>query len=556
MKRLVKVSFILASAALLLSSCNCYTKMVKKIDDVKITCNPEVLALKGSNVPVDITVEFPAKYFKKKGTLKVTPVLVFNGGEIAGTPKFFQGEKVKDNYTVISYKGGGKYTQSITLPYDERAKLSTLELRIDAKCKKGDFKPVAALAVAQGISTVQLLANNTAYMTIMPDNYKRVTTISQDADIMYLVNRYNVRPAELTKEQVKMFEEFVKEYSDKDRATLGNIYAKGYASPEGPVAFNDKLSKERSVSGKDAISKALSGVDAKYDVAAYGEDWEGFKKLVAASNIKEKDLILQVLSMYSNPVKRDEEIRNMTSVFTVLKEKILPELRRTQLIADVDIEGRTDAEIKTAAAGNIDVLTLEEMLYAATLTNDNAAKIKAYQAAARKFNDARAYNNLGVIYAKEWKLAEAKTAFDKAASISRSADITNNLGALALMNGNVAGAKRMLSSLNTPDAKANMGLVNLAEGNYAEAARSLKGYNLAVAETLNQNYARAISALGNDKSAEADYLRAVIAMRNGDANAATAMLKSSISKNPSMKAKAANDIEFAKLFGTTTFLAL
>ena len=404
MKRFVK-SFMFMSLVVLLTGCNCYKKMAKNVDRLTITATPSVLTLKGNNVVTDIKVDFPAKYFNRKAVLKVTPVLVFEGGEIAGTPKFIQGEKVKDNYTVIPYKTGGTYTQNISIPYDKRAKICTLELRVESKCtkncgkKRKEFQDFAAIPVAEGVSTVQLLANNAAYLAIMPDNFKRVTTISQNADIMYQINRSNVRPGELTKEQVKMFEDFVREYSDKDRATLGSVYAKGYASPDGPVKFNDELSKKRSETGQAAISKALKDVDAKYDIAAYGEDWEGFKELVAASDIKDKDLILQVLAMNDNPVKRDEEIKNMSSVFEVLAKEILPQLRRTKLVADVDIEGRTDAEILEAANKTIDVLSEEEMLYAATLTEDAALQLKADQAAAAKYTSVRGYNTAGVVLA-------------------------------------------------------------------------------------------------------------------------------------------------------------
>ena len=560
MKRFVKVSLMLASAAVLLSSCNCYKKMAKNADDVNITCTPTVLSLKGNTVSADITVTYPAAYFNKKAVLKVTPVLVFEGGEITGTPKYVQGEKVKDNYPVIAKKQGGSYTQTVTFPYDSRADLCTMELRVEGKCAKGkhsEFTPIAAIPVAQGISTIQKLADNAAGLAIMPDNFKRVTTISQGAEIMYLINRANVRKGELTKEQIKMFEDFVKEYSNKDRATLGNIYAKGYASPDGPLAFNDKLSKERSQTGQKAISEKLKDVkNAKYDIAAYGEDWEGFKELVSASDIEDKDLILQVLAMQDNPVKRDEEIKSMTAVFEVLAKEILPQLRRTKLIADVDIEGRTDAEIKEAAAKNIDVLSEEEMLYAATLTDDNAAKLKAYEAAASKYNSVRGYNNAGVILAKEGKLAQAKAQLDKAAAMSKDAAITNNLGVVALMNGDLATAQKYLSALNTADSKANMGLVNLAEGNYAEAAKTLSGYDLAVAEVLNGNLSKAKSILAGENSADADYLKAVIAMREGNSSAAMSNLKSAVAKDPSMKDQAVNDVEFAKLFGTSEFLAL
>ena len=561
MKRFVK-SFMFMSLVVLLTGCNCYKKMAKNVDRLTITATPSVLTLKGNNVVTDIKVDFPAKYFNRKAVLKVTPVLVFEGGEIAGTPKFIQGEKVKDNYTVIPYKTGGTYTQNISIPYDKRAKICTLELRVESKCtkncgkKRKEFQDFAAIPVAEGVSTVQLLANNAAYLAIMPDNFKRVTTISQNADIMYQINRSNVRPGELTKEQVKMFEEFVREYSDKDRATLGSVYAKGYASPDGPVKFNDELSKKRSETGQAAISKALKDVDAKYDIAAYGEDWEGFKELVAASDIKDKDLILQVLAMNDNPVKRDEEIKNMSSVFEVLAKEILPQLRRTKLVADVDIEGRTDAEILEAANKNIDVLSEEEMLYAATLTEDAALQLKAYQAAAAKYNSVRGYNNAGVVLAKEGKLAQAKTQFDKAAAMSKDAAITNNLGVLALMNGDVATAKKYISALNTTDSKANMGLISLAEGNYSAATKTLSGYNLAVAEVLNGNLAKAKSLLAGENCADADYLKAVIAMREGNSSAAIANLKSAIAKKPALKEQAVKDVEFAKLFGSQEFLAL
>jgi len=550
------------SLVVLLSGCNCYKKMAKNVDRLTITATPSVLTLKGNNVVTDIKVDFPAKYFNRKAVLKVTPVLVFEGGEIAGTPKFIQGEKVKDNYTVIPYKTGGTYTQNISIPYDKRAKICTLELRVESKCtkncgkKRKEFQDFASIPVAEGVSTVQLLANNAAYLTIMPDNFKRVTTISKNADIMYQINRSNVRAGELTKEQVKMFEDFVREYSDKDRATLGSVYAKGYASPDGPVKFNDELSKKRSETGQAAISKALKDVDAKYDIAAYGEDWEGFKELVAASDIKDKDLILQVLAMNDNPVKRDEEIKNMSSVFEVLAKEILPQLRRTKLVADVDIEGRTDAEILEAANKNIDVLSEEEMLYAATLTKDAALQLKAYEAAAAKYNSVRGYNNAGVVLAKEGKLAQAKTQFDKAAAMSKDAAITNNLGVLALMNGDVATAKKYISALNTTDSKANMGLISLAEGDYSAATKTLSGYNLAVAEVLNGNLAKAKSLLAGENCADADYLKAVIAMREGNSSAAIANLKSAIAKKPALKEQAVKDVEFAKLFGSQEFLAL
>lgn len=546
---------MLASVVLLLTGCSCYNLMLKKIVDVKISSNPSVLALKGNTVDADVTLEFPAKFVRKKATLRVTPIMVYQGGELTGTPKYFQGERVKDNYTVVPFKVSSKSTMAVSIPYSDNLKLSTLELRLEAKCKDGAYRVIGVLTVAQGVSNLQRLADLSSFMTVMSDNYKRVTPDSKSADIMYVINKSDVRPAELTKEQIALFESYVKEHNANAKSNLNSIDAKGYASPDGPVDINDKLARERSETGKTAIQGKLTGVNARYDVANYGEDWEGFRNLVAASNIKEKDLILQVLNMYSNPVRRDEEIHKMSAVFDVLKTDILPQLRRTQLVANVDIEGRTDAEIATAINNNISALNLEELLYGAKLATDDATKVKALQAATR-FNDARAYNNLGVVLARQGKLTEAEAAFDRAASIDRSADITNNLAVLSIMSGDAANAQRMLSSLNTTNARANQGLVQLIQGNSVEAARTLQGYNLALAETMNGNYARAKSLLTNETSANADYLKAVIAMREGNTEAALSNLRSSIAKDPAKKSEAATDVEFARILSTPQFKAL
>ncbi len=562
MKRLARVSMILTAMMVLLSSCNGYKKMQKEVDVIDTKCVPEVLTLKGSTVTADITVTFPPKYFYEEIVLKITPVLVYEGGEIPGTPKFVQGEKVKDNYTVISWKKGGSYTQTVTFPYNPKANLSTLELRIEGKCadkcrkKNINFAPFAAVAVAQGISAVQNDADYASAMLIMPDNFSRITTISENAEIKYLINSAKVRKTELTQEQIKLFEDFVKENSNKSKVTLGNVYAKGYASPDGPVAFNDKLSKKRSESGEKAMKESLKDVNVTYDVSSYGEDWEGFKKLVEASDIEDKDLILQVLAMYSSPVERDKEIMNMSSVFEVLKKEILPQLRRTQFVVSADVEGLSDAELIAAATKGDKNLNVEEMLYAASLVKDNAQKANIYKLAANQYNDVRAYNNLGVVLAQTGDMTDAKKALETAAKLQSTPQISNNLAVLAIAEGDYATAKRYLSALKGDQVKQTKGLLALAEGDYTAAAKELDGYNLAVAETLNGNYAKAKAAISKCNDADCEYLKGVIAMREGDTKAAIAYLKSAIAKNPALKEKAQKDIEFAKLFGTSEFLAL
>ena len=545
MKKIVNLCLILA-VGVMATSCNCMKKMAKNVDDVVVTCNPEVLTLKGNNVVTDVTVSFPEKYYNKKAIAKVTPVLEFEGGSIAGTPQYFQGSKVKDNYIVIDKKTGGSYTISVSIPYDPRAEVSTLVMVIEGRCDGDDAEmtEVTRVPVAEGVNTLQNQVDYTSALEMMSDKYEKTTVISEKADIMYTINQSNVRKNQLTTEQIKALEAFITENVDKDRVTLGSVYANGYASPDGPLAMNDKLSKARSESGKKALSKELKKVEGvSYDAAAYGEDWDGFKQLVEASNIEDKAMILQILQMTSNPAERDAQIKNMSAVFEQLAKEVLPQLRRTQLVATAEVQNLTDAEIVAAIEnGDLASLSLEQLLYGATLIEDVATKAKVYEAAT-KFNDARAYNNLGVVNAQMGNWAEAAAAFAKASSLSSDAAINNNLAVGALAEGKVAEAKQYIAGASE-EAKA---LAAVAEGDYAAANGKLTGYNAAVNYVLEGNLSAAKSAIASDKSAKAEYLRATIASMEGNESEAKAYLNSAIEKNPALKAKAEKDVNLKAL---------
>ncbi len=539
MKNVFKYGVIALACALTLSSCNCFKKMAKNTDQISIVANPEILTLVGNEIVTDVTVVFPEKYYNPKAIVKVTPILVFDGGVIEGQPKFLQGSKVKDNYPVIDKKSGGVYTQRIAFPWDPRARKCVLELKVEGKCKEGaDFVLGGIIPVAEGVNALQQDLSYADAMIIMPDDFKRVTHETGSVDIMYQVNQSNVRRGELTKEQTKLFEAFIKENQNKDRVTLGNIQAKGYASPEGPETLNDRLSKARSESGKAAIARELRSLKGlNYDVAAYGEDWEGFKKLVEASNMRDKAMIIQVLDMYSSAAQRDVEIKNMSAVFEELKKEILPELRRTQMVATTDIQGKTDAELRDAVASGA-ALNLEEYLFAATLFENPADKVKIYKAAADKFNDARAWNNLGAAYAADNKWSDAEAAFKKANAMSTNPAIANNLALAAFKAGDVAGAAKYLPSASSQ----TKGLAAVNSGKYAEASQSLEGYNKAVAEVLNGNLSAAKNALVGNVTAPADYLRGVIAAKEGNNAAAATEIRKAIQKDPSLREKALNDV--------------
>lgn len=588
MKKLATVSLVLAMVAAMSVSCGeCYDKMQKNQDQMQVSCTPEMLTLKGSTVTAEITVTFPEMYFNPETILKITPVLVYDGGELAATPKYVQGEDVVGNYTTISRFEGGSYTQTVEFPFD-RAAIATLELRVEGKCyddcrETADFAPWTTLAIAKGVSAVQnrmiglgqqaaedattdgvgvgqmgaedeMMVDDHAVATagngdyaLMPANFQRGSTSTQEAEILYQINSSVVRNNQLKAEQIAMFKEFVAQNSTADRTTLGSIHASGYASPDGPEKFNDKLSADRSKTGANAIKRQLKGVKGlNYEIASYGEDWDGFKTLVENSDIEDKELILNVLQMYSSPIERDKEIQNMSAVFKVLAEEILPQLRRTRFAVEAAYAGLTDEEILAKAVAG-ETMDIEHLLYAATLTKSAKDKIAIYELAANTYGDARAYNNLAVVQAYTGQLSAAKASFQKAAAASNDTTIANNLASVALAMGDVEAAKQYVAGVESEVAKTNMGMIALAEGNYQEAKANLKGYNLAVAELCDNNLEAAKEALAEVKSADADYLRAIIANREGDVAKAKAYLNAAIAAKPALAEQAKNDIELYEL---------
>ena len=574
MKNLMKLSVVLVAAALAFSSCNCFKKMAKNRDDINLTVTPEILTLNNGIVAADVNVTFPVKYFNAKAVIKVTPVIVFEGGEVAGAAKYLQGSKVDENYTVVDKKNGGSYTQHVEFPYDPRMDKCALQLRAEIKCPGGKCKEftlvnlntgaiptkeeaavlagndaaAAALAkefgltVAYGLNTLQKDIKYGDLMEQMDNNFKRITTVVDKTDLLYTINSSVVTKKHEKAANLGAFKENVDKNLTNDRATQ-NIAVKGYASPDGPVKFNDTLSKKRSESGKKVVAKLLKDAGLDIDAAAYGEDWDGFKELVEKSDIKDKNLILQVLSLYNSSAERESEIKNMSSVFNELKEEILPELRRSQIVNSTDIQGKTDAEIMAAFKNGQD-LTVEEYLYAAeSLANGAEEQVAILTVASKKFNDARVYNNLGIAQAKAGDKAAALKSFEKAAKTDSSSEINKNLILANLANGNTAEAKKYAQAA---DAQAKAAIA-AAEGDYKSAAKNLDGYNEAVAQVMNNDLSAAKKAIAKDNSADADYLRAVIAAKEGDLKTAEAQLKSAVSKNPKLAQKAANDINLKAL---------
>lgn len=575
MKNIMKLSVVLVAAALAFSSCNCFKKMAQNREDVKLTVTPEILTLNNGIVAADINVTFPQEYFNKKAVIKVTPVIVFEGGEVAGTTKYYQGSKVDENYAVVDKVNGGNFNQHVEFPYDPRMDQCELQLRAEIKCPSGKCKEFtlvnlntgaiptkeqaavlagndeaakAALAkefgltVAYGLNTLQKDLKYGDLMEQMPNDYKKVTTVVDKTDLLYAINSSVVTKKNEKNANLDAFKANVDKNLDNDRATQ-NIAVKGYASPDGPVKFNDKLSKARSESGQKVVAKLLKDAGLEIDAAAYGEDWDGFKELVEKSDIQDKNLILQVLSLYNSPAEREAEIKNMSSVFEELKKEILPELRRSQIVNSTDLQGLTDDEIM-AAYRNGGELTAEHYLYAAqVLAKTPAEQVEILTAASKKYNDARIWNNLGVAQTEVGDKEAALASFEKAAKLDSSKELNKNLLLANLANGNTAEAKKYAAAADA-ESKAAMAA---AEGDYKAAAKGLTGYNEAIALIQSNDLAGAKKAIAKDNSAEADYLRAVIAAKEGDLKTAEAQLKSAVSKNPELAQKAEKDVNLKAL---------
>ena len=446
MKNIMKLSVVLVAAALAFSSCNCFKKMAQNREDVKLTVTPEILTLNNGIVAADINVTFPQEYFNKKAVIKVTPVIVFEGGEVAGTTKYYQGSKVDENYAVVDKVNGGNFNQHVEFPYDPRMDQCELQLRAEIKCPSGKCKEFtlvnlntgaiptkeqaavlagndeaakAALAkefgltVAYGLNTLQKDLKYGDLMEQMPNDYKKVTTVVDKTDLLYAINSSVVTKKNEKNANLDAFKANVDKNLDNDRATQ-NIAVKGYASPDGPVKFNDKLSKARSESGQKVVAKLLKDAGLEIDAAAYGEDWDGFKELVEKSDIQDKNLILQVLSLYNSPAEREAEIKNMSSVFEELKKEILPELRRSQIVNSTDLQGLT---------GYNEAIALIQ-------SNDLAGAKKAIA----KDNSAEADYLRAVIAAKEGDLktaeAQLKSAVSKNPELAQKAEKDVNLKAL------------------------------------------------------------------------------------------------------------------------------
>lgn len=548
------VLFMSAAALLALSSCS---SKLGALSADNFSVNPNPLETEAGKVPTTINGKFPEKYMKKKAIVTVTPELRYADGKTAkGNGATFQGEKVAGNNQTIQYKVGGNYTMNTSFDYVPEMQKSDLYLTFDAYVGKKKVN-VPEVKVATGVITTsefykKTLASDGA--CIAPDSFQRVKAQKQEAEIKFLINQANLRKSEMKNNSVKEFVQMLKKINrDKEGLNIKNVEVAAYASPEGGVKFNDKLASKRQNTSEKYVKQTLKKTKVNTDIDARytAQDWDGFQKLVAASNLQDKDVILRVLSMYQDPQEREQQIRNMSAGFRELADGILPELRRSRLIINYETIGRSDDQIKEQYNADPTKLSADELLYAAAL-EDNADKKEAiYKKTAEIYpNDNRAFNNVAALEFAKGNNDAAKEYLEKAVNAkSDAAEANANKGLVALLEGNTAEAQNHIAkATGANDLNKALGALNIANGKYAQAEQNFNGVNsntAALAQILNKNYAGAISTLNGvkNKTGVTDYLLAIANARQGNNDAASSYLKSALQKDPSLASYAANDLE-------------
>ena len=553
--------FLVLAAIFAFSSCS---NKLKPLAEEYIKAQPQPLEAIGGKVPVTINATFPAKWFNKNAVVTVTPVLRYEGGEAWGTAYTYQGEKVKGNNQVIPQKAGANVTMKSAFTYKPAMKKSELYLTFDAKIKNKTVK-LPDVKIGEGVIATSALADAaTANAAIAADKFQRIIKEAHDANIMFLIQQAELRSKELKKGEIADWKDLVKNADEAPNQNVA-VEIQAYASPDGGVKLNTGLAERRESNTSKYLAKELKKmkIDVPVDAKYTAQDWEGFQELVSKSNIQDKDLVLRVLSMYQDPEQREQEIKNISAVFSTVAEEILPQLRRSRLIANIEIIGKSDDEISALAKSNPKELNVEEILYAATLTNSAAEKTAIYNKASELYpNDYRTWNNVGMMAFRAGDLAKAEQMFNKANSVKNNPEANMNLGLIALTKGDQAKAQQLFGSASgVAELSEALGVLYLQQGEWQKAANSfgsVKSNNAALAQILTKDYSKASQTLNAVPNPDAitSYLKAIVAARTNDANGVVSNLKSAIAADKSLAKEAAIDLEFAKYATNSDFAAL
>ncbi len=589
MRKSIIILSSLFIAAAIFTGCNPLTKMVKKAGEVDYKTTPNPLEMHAGKVPIDVKVTFPAKYFGKSVKLVITPALISDystSDEILFKTQTVIGEKFEDNYQQISYKEGGTFSFQDTITYDPKFRASDLELRFQISTQKGKSANITKVKLADGIITTPELVDGgmtvdgglkrgtvLGQMVSVPVSKPEVRLETESAKIMFDLQKSNIKRSELKKDEIINLKKSIKEASTDPDKELKNIKIASYASPDGPQDLNEKLVNDRGTNSKKAFDKVLKKEDIKQIENADflitettpAEDWDGFKKLVEASDMEDKALVLRVLSMYSDPDTREAEIKKLAAVYDNLRNDILPLLRRAEIKFDYQGRAKTDSELKTLAATNPSTLYQEELLYAASLGDNCSDKEAVYKTYTQQYpDDWKGWNNLACVQAKQGNLTDAKVNFEKV--IAKKADnpaALNNLGVISLAEGDLDAAwdyfeRAENAGCKSPNLHYNKGVILIKKAQYSSAVDEFPSdsFNKALAQTLAGSNDVAINTLENLGSSEYGlfyYLKAVTAARANKVDDVIENLKIAISKESSLKDYAKKDMEFLKFIDNSAF---
>lgn len=553
----------LVMAAILMALASCSGKL-KPLSAQYIQADPQPLEVVGGQVPVTISIAYPAKWFKKNATLTITPVLRYPGGETWGTAYTFQGEKVRANNQVVPYATGGNVTMKSSFKYKPEMKRSELYLTFDVKIGNKSSR-LPDIKIADGVIATSALANAaTANPAVGADKFQRIIKEAYDANILFLIQQAELRSNELNKGELKDWKDRVKQANDAANQNV-SVEVSAYASPDGGLSLNESLAERREANTTRYLKGELNKRKIDVPVGAHytAQDWEGFKELVSKSNLQDKDLVLRVLSMYSDPEQREREIKNISTVFRSLADEILPKLRRSRLTANIEIIGKSDEEISRLAQSNPKALNVEELLYAATLATNDVDREAIYIKASELFpNDCRTWNNIGMQRYYAGDLRKAEELFNKSNSVQQNSAANINLGLLALTRGERDKAQQLIGGASdVAELGEALGMLYLEQGDYAKAVSSFgaaKTNNAALAQILTKDYSKASQTLNavTRPDATTDYLKAIVSARTNDAAGVISHLKAAISKKKSLAREAANDLEFAKYAKDAAFTNL
>lgn len=570
-KNTIKSFAFVGLAAVTTVACNPLKNMTKRADEVSYTVTPNPLEMHGDSVEVNIAGTIPPKFFNKKVSVEITPTVKYEGADKDLDKIILVGETSEVSGQKINYEKGGSFSYTDKIAYAKGMDVATLNASAVGKYngKEKSFEPVQ---VATGTIITPMSAMDDDMAIVGADKFTKVTPMNSTAVINYDKNKSNVRSSELSDEDVKAMKDWAAKMAKNPMFVFKGADVTAYASPEGEISLNANLANQRANTGASSVNSILKGARVKaasdkdfFMKNGKGEDWEGFKAAMQSSDIKDKDLILRVLSMYEDNSKREEEIRNLAATFEVIQEQILPNLRRSEINLKGEMTSFSDEKIKEFAVSNPDTLSAEELLYSATMFDDMQKKVDIYVTFAKLFpNDWRGPNNIGYIQTMQNLMADAKSNFDKANSLSpNNPVINNNLGVYERAMGNNEKAMEYYAAANGAGAEvgANMGYLQMLKGDYSDAVSnygSTKSYNAALAQTLNGDYQTAVQTIDGSStanSAESLYLKAIIGARMGDKNMMVSNLKASIAANGDMKAKAKKDAEFTKYKDDSEFQA-